>query len=83
MDCIQSHTDPQSVLIVDDRELADMYQQQLAAKYTTRTAYSGTQATEMLDQTVDVMLLDRRMLNVSGEPSSSRFGPASMTVEWS
>jgi len=62
-----SSTDPPTVLVVDDdRELADMYHFQLADEYLVRTAYSGRQAIEILDETVDVMLLDRRMPRLNG-----------------
>lgn len=63
----ESATASPTVLIVDDdRQLADMYQFQLADRYTVRTAYSGPEAMDALDDTVDVMLLDRRMPRVSG-----------------
>ena len=62
-----SATDPPTVLVVDDdRQLADMYRFQLADEYAVRTAYSGHQAIESLDETVDVMLLDRRMPRLDG-----------------
>jgi len=67
MEDTQSATESPTVLIVDDdRQLADMYQFQLADRYTVRTAYSGTEAMDALDETVAVMLLDRRMPRVSG-----------------
>jgi len=43
-----------------------MYHFQLADEYLVRTAYSGRQAIEILDETVDVMLLDRRMPRANG-----------------
>ena len=59
--------DTPTVLIVDDdRELADMYAYQLDEAYTVRTAYSGQHAIDALDESVDVMLLDRRMPRSSG-----------------
>jgi len=64
-----SHTaaDAPTVLIVDDdRELAEMYAYQLDDSYTVRTAYSGWQAVDALDESVDVMLLDRQMPRFSG-----------------
>ena len=60
--------DAPTVLIVDDdRELAEMYAYQLDDTYTVRTAYSGWQAVDALDESVDVMLLDRQMPRFSGQ----------------
>ncbi len=60
-------SDRPTVLIVDDdRDLADMYAFQLRDSYTVRTVYSAPQAIDALDETVDVMLLDRRMPRLSG-----------------
>jgi len=57
-----------TVLIVDDEEaVADAYTAQLAQSYETRTAYGGKQALEVIDDEVDVVLLDRRMPDVSGD----------------
>jgi DNA-binding response OmpR family regulator len=57
-----------TVLIVDDeREVADIYALRLDSEYETRTAYGGSEALEEIDDSVDVMLLDRRMPNVSGD----------------
>jgi len=67
MNSSHSATDLPTVLVVDDdRQLADMYQFQLSERYAVRTAYSGSQAIELLDETIDVMLLDRRMPRVTG-----------------
>lgn len=56
------------VLIVDDNsELADVYAQFLSDTYTVKTAYGGEEALERLDDSVDVVLLDRRMPDLSGE----------------
>jgi len=56
-----------SVLIVEDEpELADMYSSYLRDSYTVEVAYGGQEALEQLDDTFDVVLLDRRMPVVSG-----------------
>lgn len=61
-------TSKPTVLVVDDNEgIADLYTSQLAETYTTRTAYGGTEAIELVDQAVDVILLDRRMPDRSGD----------------
>ncbi len=57
-----------TVLIVDDeRPITDAYAQWLDDQYTVRTAYSGSEALDELDDAVDVVLLDRRMPDLSGE----------------
>ena len=61
------------VLVVDDVEdLADLYSQWLSDDYAVRTAYNGEQALERLDETVDVVLLDRRMPDLSGDDALNR-----------
>jgi len=56
------------VLVVDDEsDVADAYAAQLEGQYTVLTAYSGQEALETLDETVDVVLLDRRMPGISGD----------------
>ena len=60
--------DEATVLIVDDEQpITDAYAQWLEDDYEVRTAYSGSEALEKLDETVDVVLLDRRMPDLSGE----------------
>ena len=60
-------TDSSTVLVVDDnRELAEAYAATLREQYDTRTACSGREALDVVDETVDVVLLDRRMPSVSG-----------------
>lgn len=57
-----------TVLVVDDEQkVADLYADHLADDYDVRTAYSGTEALEAVDGTVDVVLLDRRMPDLSGD----------------
>ena len=57
-----------TVLIVDDeRALADLYEEWLSDDYEVLTAYSGADALELIDETVDVVLLDRRMPGVTGD----------------
>jgi DNA-binding response OmpR family regulator len=57
-----------TVLVVDDeRGLADLYAIWLEDEYDVRTAYDGESALEALDESVDVVLLDRQMPDVSGD----------------
>jgi len=56
------------VLVVDDnRAIANTYTAFLSDEYTVRTAYDGKEALDELDPSVDVVLLDRRMPEVSGD----------------
>lgn len=62
-----------TVLIVDDEQpITDAYAQWLEDDYEVRTAYSGSEALEKLDEEVDAVLLDRRMPNLSGEDVLAR-----------
>jgi len=57
-----------TVLIVDDeREVADVYALRLDGAFETQVAYSGPEALDTLDDSVDIVLLDRRMPNKSGD----------------
>lgn len=57
-----------TVLVVDDESnLADLYAVWLRDSYDCLTAHSGPEALETVDETVDVVLLDRRMPEMSGD----------------
>ena len=61
-------TDDVSVVIVeDDRDLADLYKQYLQDEFHVRVATTTQQARELVDESVDVVLLDRRMPDTSGD----------------
>ncbi|MCU4717234.1 response regulator transcription factor [Halapricum hydrolyticum] len=61
-------SDTQTVLVVDDEpDVADAYAAQLREKYAVRTAYGGQGALDAIDETIDVVLLDRRMPEISGD----------------
>ena len=56
------------VLVVDDnRAIANTYTAFLSDEYAVRTAYNGKEALDELGPDVDVVLLDRRMPEVSGD----------------
>ena len=56
------------VLVVDDeRELADLFVAMLAPAFEATAVYDGETAIEAADETVDVVLLDRRMPKCTGE----------------
>ena len=64
---VTATTEEATVLVADDeRELADLYAEYLRDSYDVDVAYSGEEAVEMVSDTYDVILLDRRMPVVSG-----------------
>jgi DNA-binding response OmpR family regulator len=65
---VSSGSHDTTVMIVDDeREVADVYALRLDSEYETLTAYGGPEALERMDDSVDVVLLDRRMPDRSGD----------------
>ncbi|APW99082.1 DNA-binding protein [Halobiforma lacisalsi AJ5] len=61
-------TDTPSVLIVEDEpDLANLYAAWLESEYDVRTAYDGDDALAAIDESIDVVLLDRRMPGLSGD----------------
>lgn len=56
-----------NVLVVEDEQsLAELYRVWLETHYHVETAYTGEEATEKLDETVDVVILDRRLPDATG-----------------
>lgn len=65
---VSESTGAATVLIVDDEKaVADVYALRLGDRYETETAYGGAAALEVVDSDIDVVLLDRRMPDVSGD----------------
>ncbi|MDF9746627.1 MULTISPECIES: HalX domain-containing protein [Natrinema] len=61
-------TDTPSVLIVEDEpDLANLYAAWLDDECDVETAYDGNEALDAIDETIDVVLLDRRMPGLSGD----------------
>lgn len=61
-------TDAPTILVVDDEEdVTDLYATWLEDVYDVRSAYEGQAALDVLDESVDVVLLDRRMPGLSGD----------------
>ena len=54
------------LVVEDDQNLAELYAEWLADRYVVETAYSGEEALEAFDATVDIVLLDRMMPGLSG-----------------
>ncbi|ERH08212.1 MAG: response regulator containing CheY-like receiver, AAA-type ATPase, and DNA-binding domain protein [Halonotius sp. J07HN4] len=62
-----SPTDEPRILVVDDEEsIPDLYEARLDDKYDVLKAYGGVEATKKIDDTVDVVTLDRRMPDLNG-----------------
>lgn len=59
--------EPTVLVVEDDEELAHLYSDWLVAEYSVRTAFNGHEALELLDDDVDVLFLDRRMPDLSGD----------------
>ena len=57
-----------TILVVDDeQELADLYSMWIDDQYDVRTAYGGEEAIKKMDDSVHVVLLDRRMPDLTGD----------------
>lgn len=57
-----------TILVVDDeRDLADLYAMWVGDEYRTLTAYGGEDALEKMDESVHIVLLDRRMPDRTGD----------------
>ena len=60
-------TQPTILVVDDERELADLYATWVNEDYEVLTAYDGQSALEAMDESVDVVLLDRHMPDVTGD----------------
>jgi len=70
---VTEQSEKPSVLVVDDEaEVADVYALRLRDEYEVETAYGGAEALERVEDDLDVVLLDRRMPNVSGDDVLAR-----------
>jgi DNA-binding response OmpR family regulator len=58
---------PLVLVAEDERDLSDLYRTWLAQSYRVRTAHNGRAALDELDDEVDIVLLDRRMPDLSGD----------------
>lgn len=57
-----------TILVVDDnRPLADGFARILAEEYEVLTAYEGKRALELFTESIDVVLLDRRLPDIPGD----------------
>lgn len=63
---VASMSNPRILVADDEPELTDLYAEWLSDSYTVDTAYNGEQALDVLGASTDVVLLDRRMPDLSG-----------------
>lgn len=62
-----------AVLVVEDEQrLAEMYATALEDEYAVETAYTGEEALDVIDESVDVVLLDRKMPGLTGRETLRR-----------
>jgi DNA-binding response OmpR family regulator len=68
-----SDADPPVVLIVEDEsDVAETYRLWLDRDYDVRMAHSGDEGLEELDDSIDIVLLDRMMPGLSGDEMLKR-----------
>lgn len=61
-------TGDKTILVVDDdTNIADLYTMWLEPEYDVRTAYGGDDALEQMGESVELVVLDRRMPEVAGD----------------
>jgi DNA-binding response OmpR family regulator len=58
---------PHVLVVDDDQDVADLFAFRLRDRYETTVAYGGEAALEAMDETVDAVLLDRRMPDRHGD----------------
>ena len=63
----ESSEDPAVLVVDDEAEVADVYALRLRGEYDVETAYGGAAALETVDDSFDVVLLDRRRPDVPGD----------------
>ncbi|ADB59811.1 response regulator receiver protein [Haloterrigena turkmenica DSM 5511] len=70
-------SDGLEILVVDDEaRLADLFAAWLQSEWTVDTAYDGEEALEKMSDSVEVVLLDRRMPGLSGDEVLERIRDA-------
>lgn len=64
---MSGETDPNVLIVDDDPQVRDVYVMFLEDSYPVLSASSGEEALELLTDEIDVVLLDRRMPDMSGD----------------
>lgn len=63
-----TESDTATVLVVDDEyDVAELYTTWLAASHDVITAHGGAEALDIVDESVEVVFLDRQMPDLSGD----------------
>ncbi len=62
-----SDEEPQVLVVDDETRLADLFAAWIGTKKAVATAYNGEEALEKMADSVEVVLLDRRMPGLSGD----------------
>lgn len=60
-------SEPVVLIVEDEAELADMYAEYLQTGCDVRVAYTGDDALELIDRSLDIAFLDRRLMEWSGD----------------
>ncbi|WP_336325693.1 response regulator transcription factor [Halovenus sp. HT40] len=60
-------SDPVVLIVEDEADVAETYRLWLEDSYTVETAKNGDEGIEKLDESIDVVLLDRMMPGLSGD----------------
>ncbi|MFC7214241.1 response regulator transcription factor [Saliphagus sp. GCM10025334] len=60
-------SEPHVLIVEDEPDLATLYSAWLEDEVTVETAYDGSDALDAIDETIDVVLLDRRMPGLPGD----------------
>lgn len=71
-----------TVMVVDDQpEIVELYTYLLQDDYEVRTAVGGEQALSLVDESVDVMFLDRQMPDYTGREVLERIEQRNLDVQ--
>lgn len=60
-------SDPVVLIVEDEPDVVETYRLWLEGRYEIRTAASGDEGVDALDNSIDVVLLDRKMPGLSGD----------------
>ena len=63
---------PVVLIVEDDQEMASLLEEWLSGSYVINIAHEGEEALEQVDDDVDIVLLNRRLPQVSGEEVLTR-----------
>lgn len=63
----EQQSTPTVLVVEDEPDLLDLYATWLRSAYSVETASSGEEALQVLDNHIDVVLLDRRMVDMTGD----------------